>query len=299
MSLCDPSLIVALEKSVRHALETRDESSISVIGYGEISTVLKMEDGPKAFACKRLPPFPSIQAALAYGAVMRRYVEALSAAGIDCMESTPIVADHSEGNTIVYCVQPLLPRETIGSNYFRTLGEIEAVEKFSTLLELITGSVSSELAPDGQLSNWAFHEGRILYLDVTTPFMRDSAGDELLNWRPFMVGLPRPFRFPFYHFVLPGILDAYHSVRGQVVDFLGNLHKEELVHLIDPITKHANDTMKFDRPIVRSEVDSAYRGDARTYATLQAVAKMNRWLHGAVLRKTYPLLLPPKIERNL
>lgn len=299
MPLCDPSLIRDLERSVCHALETRDESGISVIGYGEVSTVLKIEDGSQAFACKRLPPFPSIEAALSYGAVMRRYIEALSATGINCIESTPIVADTTAGNTIVYCVQPLIPGETVGPDYFRTLTEAEAIEKFAVILDHISGSVSSELAPDGQLSNWAFHQGKVLYLDVTTPFMRDSTGKELLNWRPFMVGLPRPLRLPFYHFVLPGILEAYHSVRGQVIDFLGNLRKERLEHLIDPIAEYANTAMEFERPIVRSEAESAYKADARTYATLQAVARMNRWLHAAILRKTYPLLLPPKIERNI
>ena len=289
----------ALEAAVVHALATGDESGIDVIGYGEVTAVLRAETPAGAFACKRLPPFSSRAAAHRCGEVIGRYVAALEAHGMDCVESEVRVLDAPEGRTIAYCVQPMVPTDRLGPNVLRSLDESAATEAFGRILERLRRAVTPTVAPDGQLSNWAFVDDRLVYFDVTTPFLRDETGREELDWRPYMQALPGPARPIVYRWVLPRILDAYHSLRGQVVDFLGNVRKERIEHLIPPLLAYANGELAFEEPITLEQVEAAYKVDALTYARLHAVGRMNRWVHRHLLRRPYPFLLPPGIDRNL
>ena len=50
-----------LERDVERALDSRDDSHLRVLGYGEISVVVALELGEERYACKRLPPMSSLQ----------------------------------------------------------------------------------------------------------------------------------------------------------------------------------------------------------------------------------------------
>jgi hypothetical protein len=100
-------------------------------------------------------------------------------------------------------------------------------------------------------------------------------------------------------FLIDDILDNYHSLRGQALDFLGNLIKEQLAHLIPPLLPVANATFGISPLIDEAEVHAHYKADARIYAGIQAARRADRWWHLHVLRRPYPYLLPPPIDRGL
>ena len=110
--------------------------------------------------------------------------------------------------------------------------------------------------------------------------------------------LPGPMRVVVQRFVLKGILDNYHSLRGQALDFLGNLIKEGLGDIFPPLIPVANEVFELADPITEAEVRAHYKSDAQTYAWIQAARRADRWFHRKVLRKPYPYLLPPRIERS-
>ena len=63
----------ALEHDVLAALAVADPSRLTLLGEGEISLVLAGGED-RAWACKRLPPFGSADAAGRYAATIERYV---------------------------------------------------------------------------------------------------------------------------------------------------------------------------------------------------------------------------------
>ena len=99
------------------------------------------------------------------------------------------------------------------------------------IFEHIRDAVTPTLAPDGQLSNWAIDGNRLRYLDVGTPFLRSEDGEDLFDFTEQTRALPAPVRVIVNRFLLRGILDNYHSTRGQAMDFLGNLIKEGLADI--------------------------------------------------------------------
>lgn len=298
MSSIFESALRDLETKVRHALKSGDETALRVIGYGEISTVLLNETPEGAFACKRLPIFSHRADAEEVVGMMDRYVDALRATGIEPVASESKIVESNDGSFVVYSVQPALNPQSLGPDHLRTLSADDALREIGRIWDLIEKSVSPTLAPDGQLSNWAFVDDHILYVDVSTPFMRDEAGNELLNWKLYTTTVPGPIRWYFMHEV-PKIMDKYHSLRGQITDFIANLYKEKLEHLVPELIALANDRFQFDEPLTEASVRAYYKDDAATYELLQRVKRADRWWQSQVLRRTYPYLLPPKLERNV
>ena len=286
----------AFEEEVSSALRARDESRLEILGYGEVTTVFALDE---RWACKRMPAFSSRHHAEACAQVIRRYVDALVAAGVDVLATDARVIEGTQRTWVVYCLQPRLEPHALGPVRLRALALDAALRDLDRILEAIQRSVSPRLAPDGQLSNWAFAADRMFYLDVTSPFLRDENGRDLLDWSQYLRSLPAPLRPIARRWVVPHLLDKYFTLRGQVVDLLGNLKKERLDHLEEPFRAHINARCKLDPPVTRAEVESYYASDARTYAFLQAARRADRWLQRDVLGRAYPYVLPPPIDRNL
>ncbi|UCF45911.1 MAG: hypothetical protein JSU89_01680 [Myxococcales bacterium] len=296
MALVTTSEIKVLEQRLEEAVQAGHAEGLDVIGYGEITIGVKLSTSHGDFACKRLVPFSSREAAERYGALIGSYVEQLEARGIDVVETETPILERPEGH-VLYCVQPLLAPGTLGPAFLRNKSAEEAAPYVRRIFELIEASVTPSLAPDGQLSNWAFQGNRLRYLDVGTPFLRDQEGNQLVDFAEQTRALPAPVRVIVNRFLLRGILDAYHSTRGQAVDFLGNLIKEGLGDIFPPLVPIANEVFRLAPEITEREVRAHYKSDAQTWAFMQAARRADRWVYRNIRRKPYPYLLPPRIDR--
>jgi hypothetical protein len=290
------SEVEAFEERLGVALRTGETNGLDVIGYGEVTIAVKLSTAHGDFACKRLVPFSSRDAAERTVELIASYVDQLAASGIDVLETETPILDRPEGH-VVYCVQPLLEKGTLGPDFIRGKAGQEIAQHVRRIFELIRGSVSPSLAPDGQLSNWAFEGDRLRYLDVGTPFLRDESGQDLFDFTEQTRALPGPVRVIVNRLLLRGILDNYHSVRGQALDFLGNLIKEGLGDAFPQLVPVANEVFALDSPITEQEVRAHYKSDAQTYAFVQVARRADRWVYRNILRKPYPYLLPPRIDR--
>lgn len=296
MALVTNSEIEALETQLEEAIRTEQTDELDVIGYGEITIGVKLSTPHGDFACKRLVPFSAHEAAERYAALISSYIEQLGDCGIDVLETDTPILQRPEGH-VLYCVQPLLPSGTLGPDFLRNKTADEAAPYVRRIFGHIRDSVTPSLAPDGQLSNWAFEDDRLRYLDVGTPFLRDERGNQLVDFTEQTRALPAPVRVIVNRFMLKGILDAYHSTRGQAVDFLGNLIKEGLGNIFPPSIPVANEVFCLTPGITEEEVRAHYKSDAQTWALMQAARRADRWFYRNILRKPYPYLLPPRIDR--
>ncbi len=287
------------EARVRKALVGADDGGIEILGYGEVSTVLALDSAAGPRACKRLAALPGKSAALAYAEVIRLYIDRLEASGVAVVDTDIRIVEADDGECAVYCIQPSIEAAAFGPNYIRHLDESAALRVFDSILDLLVGAVSETLAPDGQLSNWVFIDGRAYYTDISSPFIRADEGRDLLDWSHLLRALPALLRPPLRRWVMPKLLDKYYTMHGQVLDFLGNLQKEQLEGLIPVFLEHANTKLGFTPKISAEEVSAYYRDDARTYAFLLWARRVDRWWQRRIRRRCYPYFLPPPIERNL
>ena len=297
MSGLGPGDLEAVDSALRTALRTGDHTGIDVLGYGEISTVVRWTTPGGSYACKRLPPFDDERRLEAYRAALDAYLLRLAERGVAVIETTLASFESDDGTLTAYCVQPVVDAESLAPRVLAAGSEDEARALFAAILDAVTGCVGQSCGLDAQLSNWAVRDSGLVYLDVTTPLMRDGADREVLDTDLFLASLPWALRWLVKRLMLRGILDTYYDVRAVVLDLLGNLHKEGLSHLVPALLPGAN--ARVDVPLTAREVLAYYKDDARIWALLQRLRRADRWWQRRVRRRTYPFLLPGRIERRV
>jgi hypothetical protein len=283
-----------LEDEVGRALVQGDGSALSVLGYGEISLVLGWPLDEPTWACKRLPPFPSAAAADAYATTLDDYLTQLTDRGVHVIDTDVQRVALADGRLAVYCVQPVLPADEMATDIVRRRDD-GAERLLADIVDTVLGVVDERVGLDAQLSNWAVSDGRLTYFDVTTPLLRRADGSEALDTGVFLASLPWMLRAPVRRFVLADIMERYHDPRTVVLDLAANLVKEQLDDRIGPVLAAVGD--RVDPALTEAEVRADYRSDARTWSLLQSLRRADRSWQQRVRRRTYPFLLPARIER--
>jgi hypothetical protein len=192
-------------------------------------------------------------------------------------------------------VQQALPGDRLCSRLLHTEGDAWAGDFYARFLALVEKTVTPGIGLDAQASNWMDLDGELVYLDVTTPLLRDARRRERLDVRLFFTSLPWILRDAVRVSQTRAIFDKYYEPRGAVLDFLGNLHKERLSGLIPGFL--AQSEGRFDAPVTADEVAGYYREDARMWELIQRLRRADRFWHRRIRRRTYPFLLPPDVDR--
>ncbi len=292
------------EARISRALSEGSSRGLEVLGYGEISSVIALETPAGRFALKRLPPFPDRVRFEAYHRLFDQYLEKLAGGGLkllpSAMRSVAASGGRSPrggqtGRVVAYCVQPIVDSAVLAPRVLASASDAEAQELFARILGTIRRAISPRLGLDGQLSNWVWVEGDWHYLDVTTPLLRDEVGRDRLDADLFLAMLPWALRGVVKRFLLSDITGSYFDSRRAVLDVLGNLLKERLERHLPAALEVAN--RHLERPLTASEVRAYYARDARMWALLLALRRLDRYWQLEVRRRGYPFLLPGKIER--
>ncbi|MCA9647384.1 MAG: hypothetical protein KC492_42130 [Myxococcales bacterium] len=292
----------ALELQVQSALSRQDDSELDVVGSGEISPVLRLVAAGKPYAVKRLPLFASEARLQGYVETFESYIATLRDVGIQPLRSTIAIAARKKNGVVAYCVQPLIDSESLCVTRLRTMDLTPARRFGAELFGVIAGAVSERVGLDAQLSNW-FVRGEsnvareLGYLDLTTPLLRDAAGEERLDTELFLASLPAALRPLVRRFMLSDILANYYDLRSVLRDLLGNLIKEELEQHLDGWLGIANERVTPE--LTMTEVRAHYAEDARTWALLQRLRRADRGWQRYVRRRAYGFLLPGDIQRQI
>ncbi len=285
-----------------------DQSPVraNLIGYGEISAIFQI--GRESLVYKRLPLFKARVDAEVYARSCLEYWRLLEEAGLALPETETAVVEVTDRPTAVYIVQKIFPSERIGHKLLHTLpdrdlpGHIERIVvetskiwRFNRLMR-----PASELALDGQISNWACLEGgsgpEIYYLDTSMPFFKK---DGKVQFDPglFLQAVPRFLRWIFRLLFVKDVVERYFIPRQVFIDLAANLYKEQRPDLapiaVEIINRHIDDPT----PLTVSDVEKYYRQDKFIWTLFLAMRRFDRWLTTKVFRGRYEFILPGKIER--
>ena len=284
-----------LDADVEAALGDGDESRLRVLGGGEISLVLGWPPDDPAFACRRLPVFPSRVRFDAYRRVLHDYVEALRSRGVDVLETELVPLERGDGSVAGYATQAAIPARTLAPAVLADVDPAAGHPLVEAVVETAHGAIGTDLGIDAQLANWTWEEGRLRYLDVTTPMLWAPDGSPRLDLDLIVRPLPAIARAPVKRLLAPRILDGYRNWRGVANDLLGNLIKERLDAWIpvflDPVNRH------LDEPMDEAAVRSYYRSDARLWELLLRIRRLDRAWQRHVRRRPSEYLVPRAVTR--
>ncbi|MGA9633835.1 MAG: DUF6206 family protein [Solirubrobacterales bacterium] len=284
-----------LEDLVEAALSSGDERGLPVLGYGEISLVLSWPPGGRRFACKRLPPFRSRERLDAYRGTLDDYLKALGAAGVRVVETEMRAVELHDGSVAGYVVQPMLPADQLATTTLRPADPAAGHPLIEAVASAAAAAVGPHLGLDAQLANWTWDGDELTYFDVSTPLIWSPEGDSQLDLDLLADAYPAILRWPLRRFVAPGILDTYRDLRKVYLDLAGNLLKERLEGWLPAFLDRFN--AHLDEPLTEDEVRRHYHSDARLWAALLRIRRLDRAWRRRVRRRPYPFLLPGPIER--
>lgn len=287
----------SLERTVVRSLESAEAPAPEVLGYGEISPVLALRWAGGGVACKRLPLFPSETAYEAYHSCLRAQVAAFEAHGIPLLATELHRVDGPRGRPLAYCVQPLVDATMLVPAWLARDSGPGGIALVEHILNMALTYVAPTRGFDGQLANWALVDDEPVYLDITTPLLRDEQGRERLDVELFLASIPWMLRGFVRGFMLRRILDPYYSPRGVTLDLLGNIIKEGLADCLPELVPLA--ARRLGEPLDVEDVRRHYAADARLWHLLQRLRRLDRAWQRHVRRRPYPFLLPGPVERHV
>lgn len=285
---------------------------VEVLGYGEVSVALRLA-ALAGLVCKRMSGFRDGRAVVRYHDLVTEYLGALAAAGVRPAPTTVVPLHPLRRRPVVYLLQPELPAATLGHVRLSTSddatldGDVARVLACVLRLHRFSSAGATELAVDGQLSNWSFPADEAdepLLVDVGTPFMR-RAGKHLFDAEIFLTAVPPVLRAYYRRRrMIEAYLDDYFEPRLVAVDLLGNFHKEGRPDRIPVGLARVNAWLDEHRaelgqpdPVTLDEVDRYYRRDARLLALFLRLRRLDRFVRSTVLRSRYDFVLPGNVRR--
>jgi hypothetical protein len=283
-----------LDRAFVLARRSRRPDTLAIVGYGEISVAFGWPPYRPVVVAKSLPPFPDARRYGAYVAVLDEYLGALRARGVDTLP-TAVRAVADGRRRRAYVLQPWRPQEHVGPAILARADHDGGTRLLETIVDAVLRASDASLGIDGQVSNWVLDGGRLRYLDVSTPMLRDAQGRDRLDTALFVEAVPWVLRRPVDRFVAPGLLSPYHDPRRVFLDTAGNLVRERLVRWIPVLLQVANPHL--EEPLTTGEVRRFYRGNARLWSTLQLLRRADRRWQEHVRRRDYPFLLPEAYRR--
>lgn len=284
-----------LDRLVERALELGTESHLAVLGHGEISLVLAWPVDRPRFACKRLPVFRGRDQFERYRRNFDDYITALRAAGVHPVDSGLRSVERDDGTVVGYAVQPVLPEATLAPNVLTDADPAEGHPLVAAVVDSAAAVVNPQLGIDAQLANWAWEDGRLAYLDLTTPMLWSPDGRTLLDVDLLVRATPWVLRGAIKRFLAPKILDGYRDLRGVYLDLCGNLIRQGLAGWLPDFLERVN--RHLERPVTQAEVQRYYRNDRRLWGMLLRIRRLDRAWQRRVRGRAYPFLLPREIER--
>jgi hypothetical protein len=298
-------LLHRFEAQLDPAHPTRGPVVVEILGYGEISAVLRFPALPgRVF--KRMAGYASDAERERHADVTRRYCAALETRGLKVAPTLCHPVDSPEGKTL-YLAQPAYDAERVGSEVLRRCDDAEARRLLRAVLSCIEdvfapgGAV--ELGLDAQISNWVWEPEGLVYLDVGTPFLRQD-GCEQMDFAILTRSLPRAAAWYLRRFEMEALVDRYYAPRHVLRDLVANFVKEGRADLVpralDEIGSWAAEPgrrLRVEPPSQRS-VERYYAADARTWTRVLALRRLSRFVRTRMLRRRYDHILPGRIERR-
>lgn len=329
----DLDLLTKFERGLDPQHPERSRIPATILGYGEISTVLAIHaEGLQGLAFKRLPSFKNHAEITRYRAATEEYNRLLEeeiglclpAHGDACVESKSgrpvfyIVQQQLDGASICHHALHKLPTEAVLVLVRRILRELSRVWVFNRRQDRV------RVAIDGQISNWALEgfspekmrfeqmtwleqralveEAPLLYLDTSTPLFRIE-GVEQLDTELFLRSAPSFLVWVLRLLFLKDVVERYYDFHRVAVDLVANFYKEQRGDLIPRVVSVVNEFLAGEggelqvKPIGEKEVRDYYREDALIWSLYFSMRQIDRFLRRGVLRKEYPYILPEKIAR--
>ena len=316
----DQEFLNQFEKGIDPLNPEHSRIPASVLGYGEMSTVMTISGADPGLVFKRMPMFYTESELEPYLALYDAYLQHLTDAGIVVVPAAITSVVPSAGNVVIYIIQQKLDSGTLVNNAIHALPDDDVERLFAAILAGIglvfayndANEGVAAIGFDAQMSNWGIvgHDTAagslpdavdLIYIDTSSPLLR-LQGDEQLDPELFLRSAPSFMRWIIRWLFLEDVMNRYYDRRQVVIDVLANLCKEKRADVIPSLLVTANRFLEEStrggvfKPVTQKEVSGYYKEDARIWTVYLAFRRLDRWIH-RLLGRPYPYVLPGRVDR--
>jgi hypothetical protein len=280
--------LAEVEATVGTAIRTGDESTLKLLGHGEISIVLGWPSTSPEHALKRVPPFDTREAAETYIHACEKNFELLRAAGVGIWPTALHVTERADGRVVVYHHQPIADVAQLGTNVLRSAPSAEHHPFLEAVVTLTKAVTRPGVGFDVNAANWLWDGTTATQIDFTSPFLLDHTGKDLqFDTSSFLREYPTAMR-PLLRKELLKLIVRYTTPEGALNDMLSHLYKEGLEQWVDPTVAIARSHgVNLDKAAAKKMLTD----DAKLLPMLLKVKRTQRWWVQHTGR-TYDSLLP-------
>jgi hypothetical protein len=317
----DIELLKEFERTIDTAHPEKGGVPIKVLGYGEISLVFEIIGDPEHLAYKRIPIFDNeaqverhLSAYNEYNRILKQEV------GLTLPEYGATWFKDDKGKIQFYCVQKILPSESIGNKVIHQISDKEietlillAMREMKKVWTYSKNNEVIDLGLDGQISNFAVIDydinhpkisvaSKLFYLDTSTPMFRTN-GEEAMQPELLLKSAPSFLRGLLKALFLQETVGRYYDWRKVTTDLIANFFKEQKPEIVPRLIEVINNFFKDEAsefeiaPLNLEEIEKYYKSDKNMWIIFQKVRKFDRFMKTKLLRKKYPFYLPGKIKR--
>ncbi len=276
-----------------------------ILGYGEISTVLEI-DNDDSVAAKRMPLFATEQAAATYEKQYASYCDRLREAGLTVPHDTTISVTGHGGISVLYILQQQLEPQRFCHKLIHTESgsyTTDMIKKIITEIEKVwtynnDHAPELKLAIDGQLSNWVLLEsGELFFIDTSTPLMHEH-GQEVLDPELLLQSAPSFLRWLIRWQFLDDVMERYYDRYLVYTDLIANLYKEQKPELVGPWIDVVNTaTTGLMERLEKKQIEAYYKEDKLIWSLFLGLRRLDRFIKTKLFRQRYEFVLPGKIKR--
>lgn len=273
----------ALEAIVVDSLARRDDASLNVLGYGEVSVALGWPVDEPRWVCKRTPPFTLAQFQ-AYESLVTEYLDRVEASGLSVADTAIVPLDRGD-RVVAYLVQSKLDSSTLGHE---VLGSAQPDPDHPLLVALTEALdvVTPTLSIDAQVANFGWDGSSLTLVDVGTPFLWDDEGALRFDMAPFVRMLPAPTRWLAQR-ELTKLVSRWNDPRRVGIDVVANLYRVGLPQWVDAAIVALNRRFDGTSAITVEEARALYDEDVKIWPRLKKVQAAERWWQTTVRRNPY------------
>lgn len=281
--------LLALEETIRSAQRARSLDGLTVLGFGEVSIALGWPVDEPRFVAKRLIPVDDAADLDGPLGAIDEFVDGLRASGGKVLPHATRRVRRDDGRHVGYVVQPLVRRGELAETVLTS----EPPEAFHPLLvavrDFVVRCADDHLILDAQIPNFAWRDGEIWLLDITSPARFDADGQLDYPNLPLANQLvPAPLR-PALGKASADIFRLYRGHHGALTQVVVFLHRIGAEAWVEPAIATFNEAL--DEPIELNEVRARWERNVKEFPRVKKLLMVQRAWQEKVRRRPYEYLI--------
>ena len=280
--------LLALESRIQQAQRERSVDGLKVFGFGEVSIAIGWPTNDPRFIAKRLIPMPDAELIEAPLRAIEAFVDQVHSRGGKVLPTETRRITRADGQHVGYVVQPIVPRDMLAETMLK--GEPEAFHPLLVAVrDFVVACGGDDVALDAQIPNFAWTDGEVWLLDVTSPASFDSAGRLVCSTLDLSKQLVPAVLGPVLDKASRDIFKQYRGVRGALMQVVVFLHRVGADAWVGAAIETFNEVLEV--PIDPQVVHERWEQNQKDFLRVKKLVQLQRAWQEKVRRRPFEYLI--------